>query len=368
LLLFVFCLFGITNTEKEDTHIYIHLSTHSSFHPSIHPSIPSLNSGDDYNAHTLRQTQVIVIPGNTGLVDSFAIFDGLIESINRARRNARDYVTDAALEKNLQGYDSKSITDSEWSVSVNCAHLHPDFGKKTAAETLQEMKEQEETGEVDLVYEEYRAKKLLARQSPFPTIVIEVRAGPPPDFGDAPPQKAVASAEAAQDDKVSSDDIQRLEALFGKSAHLDHPTDENANDDDFDFYDAIGYRIGGELSAVTPLQMAQQWALDHDPHVSELSAFTESGTAQVDEAYEFIFTNIAMLCEAKGLAERQYLVMPHFLSAAATSLEKFSNEVETMISHLPDLKDKVAISTFHPEHIESTKRSPVPLFVLQWKK
>jgi hypothetical protein len=321
-----------------------------------------IHSGDDYNPHTLRQTQVIVIPGNQGLVDSFPVFDGLIESINKARRNARDYVTDTKLEK-LD--DDHSLTDSEWSVSVNCAHLHPDFGKKTAAETLQEMQEQEASGEaIDLVYEEYQAKKLLARQSPFPTIVIEVRSQSPPDFGDAPPQKPTssASAEAAQDDKVSSDDIQKLEALFGKSAHI-----ESKSGDD-DFYDAIGYRIGDEVSAVTPLQMAQQWALDNDPQVSEMSAFTESRTAQVDEAYEFIFTNIAMLCEAKGEVERQYLVMPHFLSAAATSFEKFSKEVDTMISHLPDLKDKVDIVTFHPEHVASAKRSPVPLFVLQWKK
>jgi hypothetical protein len=299
-------------------------------------------------------------------VDSFPVFDGLIESINRARRNARDYVTDVALER-LNAADDH-LTDSEWSVSVNCAHLHPDFGKKTAQETLQEMQEQEETGEVDLVYEEYKEKKLLARQSPFPTIVIEVRAVPPPDFGDAPPQTSAVSAEAAPDAKVSSDDVQRLEALFGKSAHLDHPTNENeSKSGDDDFYDAIGYRIG-ELSAVTPLQMAQQWALDNDPQVSEMSAFTESRTAQVDEAYEFIFTNIAMLCEAKGVVERQYLVMPHFLSSAATSFEKFSKEVEAMIGHMPDLKDKVAIATFHPEHVEATKRSPVPLFVLQWKK
>jgi hypothetical protein len=298
-------------------------------------------------------------------VDSFPVFDGLIESINRARRNARDYVTDAKLEKRD---DDHSLTDSEWSVSVNCAHLHPDFGKKTAAETLQEMQDQEASGEaVDLVYEEYQAKKLLARQSPFPTIVIEVRSQSPPDFGDTSPQQksaTAASTEAAPDDPVSSNDVQKLEALFGKSAHM-----ESTQSGDDDFYDAIGYRIGGgEFSAVTPLQMAQQWALDHDPHVSEMSAFTESRTAQVDEAYEFIFTNMAMLCEAKGVVERQYLVLPHFLSAAATSFEKFSKEVDAMISHLPDLKDKVEIVTFHPEHVEATKRSPVPLFVLQWKK
>jgi hypothetical protein len=211
------------------------------------------------------------------------------------------------------------------------------------------MQAQEASGEaIDFVYEVYQAKKLLARQSPFPTIVIEVRSQSREDFGtDEPPQKSTSasSAEAAQDDKVSSEDIQKLEALFGKSAHIE------SKSGDIEFYDAIGYRTGDALSAVTPLQMTQQWALDNDASVSEMSAFTESPTSQVDEAYEFIFTSIAMLC----VLERQYLVMPHFLSAAATSFETFSKEVENMISHLPDLKDQVDIVTFHPEHVDSTK-------------
>lgn len=279
-------------------------------------------------------------------------------------------MTDVSLEK----LDDRIIGEAEndWSVSVNCAHLHPNFGKKTPEETLKEMQKQDETGEteVDLNYEEYKEKRLLARQSPFPTIVIEVRAGPPPDFGDAPPQAPEAKKGAAKDDdaKISSADIQKLEALFGRSAHLDHPTNEEDSEASFDdmFYDAIGGRIQ-ELSAVTPLNMAQQWVVENDPQASEKTAFTESSTAHVDEAYEFTFTNIAMLCEANGAVERQYLVMPHFLSSAATSFEKFTTEVEAMLGHLPDLKKKVAVSTFHPEHIDSTKRSPVPLFVLQWK-
>jgi hypothetical protein len=48
---------------------------------------------------TLRQTHVVVIPSNEELSGSFSVFDTLIQRINVARRNARDYVTDVGLEK-----------------------------------------------------------------------------------------------------------------------------------------------------------------------------------------------------------------------------------------------------------------------------
>lgn len=52
----------------------------------------------DADPGTLRQTQVLVIPSNEDLMD-FQVFDGLINAINQARRNARDYVTDVSLDK-----------------------------------------------------------------------------------------------------------------------------------------------------------------------------------------------------------------------------------------------------------------------------
>lgn len=47
---------------------------------------------------TLRQTQILVIPANDDMM-SFAVFDGLINAINQARRNARDYITDVSLDR-----------------------------------------------------------------------------------------------------------------------------------------------------------------------------------------------------------------------------------------------------------------------------
>jgi len=52
----------------------------------------------DYERMTLRQTQVMVIPANDDIM-SFLVFDGLINAINQARRNARDYVTDVSLDR-----------------------------------------------------------------------------------------------------------------------------------------------------------------------------------------------------------------------------------------------------------------------------
>jgi hypothetical protein len=60
---------------------------------------PSLLTGEVFSPRTLRQTQVIVIPSNDEYQSSFHKFDALVESINQARRNARDYVTEVSLEK-----------------------------------------------------------------------------------------------------------------------------------------------------------------------------------------------------------------------------------------------------------------------------
>ena len=75
---------------------------------------------EDYTRSTLRQTQVLVIPANADLNDSFAVFDRLIHVINEARRNARDYVTDYSLEKlDDRMYDSDNgsgngAVDRDW--------------------------------------------------------------------------------------------------------------------------------------------------------------------------------------------------------------------------------------------------------------
>jgi len=352
------------------------------------------DQGPSYRAHTLRQTQVMVIPGNKDLIGSFQVFDDFINAVNTARRNARDYITDSNLEKLEQELEGEASVD--WSVSVNCAHLHPDFGKKTAEETLQQMKEEEEQREVDLHAQEYAEKRLLARQSPYPSIVVEVRATRPLDWGAnamPPPPMPSAEEDATEDEEedtpqeynynrkellekeVTTADVNRLEALFGKAAAKDHPKDAkkglSEGKEENNFYDAIGKSIE-EVSTISHMRMAQEWITDSDEKFSSVTpAFTESDTTEIDHAYEAVFTNLAMMQEQDRQdnihgSRRQYLVMPHFLSSSATSLEKFTREVMNIVSTLPDLREKVKLSTFHPEHVQQGRRSPMSVICLQW--
>ena len=86
---------------------------------------------------------------------------------------------------------SSSLPPPIHRVSISCAHLHPKFGEKTAKEILAEMeKEDEEDGppeDVDVNYEEMKKRRQEARQAPYPTIVLEVMASPPPNFNQSPP-------------------------------------------------------------------------------------------------------------------------------------------------------------------------------------
>jgi hypothetical protein len=163
-----------------------------------------------------------------------------------------------------------------------------------------------------------------------------------------------------------------LEALFAKTAHTNHPSKEPNEDS---FYNALAATIDDQITPLPPLPLAQKWIAENDPNVIFTAAFTETDTPAVDAAYEYVFTNIAMMADPPLLEDgtqpqepqqQQYLVMPHFLSTAATSFEKFTGQVENIIACLPDVRNKVTITTFHPEHIDSKKRSPYPILALQW--
>jgi hypothetical protein len=267
------------------------------------------------------------------------------------------------------------------SVSVNCAHLHPRFGEKSPEQQLKELQEEDEQGEVDLNLMEYKERRLQARRSPYPSVVVEVRSMAPPEFT-PPPPKAPQQPKALEEDdddvqdgtsgddcKINSEFVQQLEALFSKSS---------VQKDGDGFYDSIGSHIE-TFSSVTPLMVAQSWIDQNDP-VFDVTrcAFTVSEATHVDEAYEFVFTNLAMqtslflsqtgnAMEDVGAQKRQYLVMPHFLSNSATSMEKFSMQVLNIVRTLPPVRNKVDVSYLHPEHVDKDKRCPVPVIILQWK-
>ena len=75
--------------------------------------------------------------------------------------------------------------------------------------------------------EEYKKNRDAARRSPYPSVIVEVRSTPPPDFGERKQDNAKAEQEG-----VTSDDVRRLEALFGSSAAGKSTVDP--------FYDALG--------------------------------------------------------------------------------------------------------------------------------
>lgn len=236
----------------------------------------------------------------------------------------------------------------------------------TPEQELRELQQEMDDGEIDLNLQEYKERRLQARRSPYPSVVVEVRSMPPPDFTPPPPsgpEKPKTVDVEDGDMEINSEFVQQLEALFSKSSlHKDGG-----------FYESIGTHIE-TFSSVTPLMVAQGWISQKDPLFDAANcAFTVSDTMHVDEAYEFVFTNLAMQTSQfvsesdAGAQKRQYLVMPHFLSSSATSMEKLAIQTENIIHALPTVRDTVELMCLHPEHIEEGKRCPVPVFVLQWK-
>uniref|UniRef100_A0A7S4M9D6 Uncharacterized protein n=1 Tax=Odontella aurita TaxID=265563 RepID=A0A7S4M9D6_9STRA len=389
-----------------------------------------------YVPRTFRQTQVVVLPNCPDIVPvlgakdrgkgakSFKVFDGVLKAVGRARRNARDLLTDSSLDKLEERMMGEGMLD--WSVSVNVAHLHPYYGEKTPEEVLAEMQEAEESGEpevVDVNLEAYKELRTKARRSPHPSLVLEVMASPPPDFGgeaaqQQPPspemeararsvEEAMGSSKRGRgrdgDEGVSSVDVQRLEVLFGMGAATDRADpsavaateDEGESTEDGeeeDFWAALSNVKGiEEISSVTNLNLSRRWAAANDPLYSSDTASSscvfleaDADVVDVDAAYEFIFLSaggeMASITAESDVAEdgepskrrRTYLALPHFLTNSATSFEKFAAEVMNIARSVPGLYDgdkgKLEdVSFFHPEDVEEGRRSPVPLLVLQWK-
>ena len=96
------------------------------------------------------------------------------------------------------------------------------------------MKKEEENGEVDVNAKEYRKRRNQIRQSPYPSLVLEVMATPPPDFNQPSPMTAKDQASGSGEvNEISSADIKKLEALFGQAA-TDHPVEEPKDVEDLD--------------------------------------------------------------------------------------------------------------------------------------
>ena len=245
--------------------------------------------------------------------------------------------------------------------------MHPNFGALTKEEELRELKD--EPQEVDVNLEVYKRQRVLARRSPYPTVCVEVRATPPPDFSQAPPPPSVLRRDISsedmggQEEKVTLDDVHRLEALFGKAAVVKK---ESYGDDAF--WDALGNAKGiQQVTIMSPFRQAQIWVgKNHELFQEETSTFTSTDCEQVDEAYEFVFNNIAMQQRRSDAA--QFLIFTDFVSSSATSFEKFAGECQGLVNVMPSLRSKLDFSTLHPEHIDVNRRSPVPVLVMSWNE
>ena len=127
---------------------------------------------------------------------------------------------------------------------------------------------------------------------------------------------------------------------------------------------------------MTPTSIAHKWVAGNKPSYDETkSTFVATDARHVDEAYEFVFSNIASQKKPTQVSERtkelvagkrSYLVMPNFLSSSATSFEKFAMQVSSIVDSIPGLTDELVMSTLHPETVETEWRSPVPILILQW--
>lgn len=336
---------------------------------------------------TMRQTNVVVIP-NCDELSNFHVFDGLVLAINQARRASRDFVLKREEEEEKEGGDG----GQDWVVSINCAHLHPQYGTPSPEEQLRALKHEEEEGEVDLNRLEFKRRRDEARRSPYPSLIVEVQSTPPVDFGrsssssngmrrdeealEAAVEMETASSSNNVDADVTSDDVRKLEALFGMSAAT-----KSADDT---FYEAIGEAFGDkQVASQSPLSLAQAWVLENDPAFDEAtSTFTKSDTRHVDAAYEYVFNNLAMLDAAdpagpssgqqqprkkKKRGQKSYVVLPNFVPTSATSFDRFAGQVSNIIRAMPGMAERVMVSTFHPEHVTDGTRAPVPIMVITWK-
>ena len=98
---------------------------------------------------------------------------------------------------------------------------------------------------MDINLQDFKKRRDEARRSPYPSVIVEVQSTPPPDFGvrrdEAAMEAAARDMEANsaigkvdEDSDVTSDDVKKLEALFGMSAA------KKSNSVDDPFYDALG--------------------------------------------------------------------------------------------------------------------------------
>ena len=251
-------------------------------------------------------------------------------------------------------------------MGISVSTLHPDYGNEKPHELYENKINEIKENNVEL--KKYIDSRNRARQSPYPSLILEVNSSPPIDFS----SDVDSSTSDANDEEnmITSNDVKNLENIFTRKSVL---RDEVNSDDGVE-----------ELSTNQMFTLTRNWIENNDHSFDgDASLFTISDLTYVDTAYEFVFNNIAAHLETYWKQEKKndiekiesgkltdgsctYLILNKFVSKSATSLEKFSNEVENIISKIPTLSGIISLKTFHPEHVEDTKRSPTPVIALHW--
>jgi hypothetical protein len=332
----------------------------------------ALKDDPHHESSMLKRTQVMILPF-CEYFDTFEAFNEVIHAINKARKNALDLVTDLAVEK-AQRDSSSSAPSRDWRIAVNGGCLHPEFDSPKGV--IEDLKKK---GALTSEKLEQMERKNLARRSPYPTLIIEVKSEPKSIEEE---QKRVEEEKSVDRvDMVSdlSDVVKQLEAIYAKSAAMHKGSDKPSDDL---FYKSIGYVAGiEEIVPVNAMEHTKEWVVRNDPRYSKnFATFLSSNLKHADSAFEFVFLNLSLhkyiptdddsSSKTKKVqykpGTRSYLVLPKFASTSATSFEKFVNDIRNIIKTIKGLSDRVSVTYMHPEGVDGDRRSPSPVIILQW--
>ncbi|GMH55933.1 hypothetical protein TrLO_g15808 [Triparma laevis f. longispina] len=307
-------------------------SSHSTNYPST--SIPPY-----------RSTMMVVCPN---VFEEFEEFNRVVKTVMEVRRNGRSFNTMGVVE-GMREMVAKELgeEDDEWQTSVNLAHLHPNFRNEDTPPPTPESP-YEDLSDEERQYQEkiklHKLKKTLARQSPYPTVVVEVRSQKVNSGVDDTLKAANAEQKNPSNDSPPSlDSLKFLEASFSKSAAgSTPPTPPSITPDIFP-------QISPKLSAKTYLTLPS-------------AIYREFNGKGVEEAYSFIFEGLGHYFEGVGGVGHIVVVMPKFLRGSATSFQKFGNDVNKLCEAI---KLPIHATVYHPEDVDEDKRCPVGCLVME---
>ncbi|GMH73276.1 hypothetical protein TrST_g8053 [Triparma strigata] len=300
-----------------------------------------------------RSTLMLVCPS---VFSSFEDFDQLIKTVMEVRRSSRSYNTQGVVEGMREMVNmelGEQREEDEWRTSVNIAHLHPGFCDLDT-ETVDSEGPYTDLSDEERQYQErlrlHKLKKTMARQSPHPTVVVEVRSQKISMGVDS----TVAAAGKTEVEKVpeqtfSAADLKTLEASFSKSANPyktpSPPSPEPSSPSDA----AASSLISAKSKAASFLELPS-------------AIYREYSERSVEEAYSYIFKNLYHYLTGPMHVSSICIACPNFLTSSAHSFTNFGCDLNKL---LKSVNIPVHAETYHPEDVEEERRSPVGVIVLE---